>query len=133
MRSLVHVTVTPEDLARHFGDEPWPDVVVEGLIRCFNTNEALGRSFAYGAPFAWQVAIRVRRQQPIPPALQYWYNLYTAMGCRVPKRAPERRQRDRAEVTIHRALFGMSQAEAVRHVADITDRDPKVVETNLYR
>ena len=83
--------------------------------------------------FAYQVALRLRRGRSIPPALQEWFNRYAVNGGRVPTSPPSRSERDRIEVETFEVLFGMSRAEAIRHVAAITGREPKRVETNLYR
>ena len=125
--SRVHITVTPDDLAEWWRDEPLPDWFVEGLLKLAKDPDGMGATLAY------QVAIRVRRGRPIPPALQDWYNHYTVSGGRVPTAPPDRKERDRIEVASFRKLFGMSQAEAIRHVARITHREAKSVESNLYR
>ena len=122
-----HVVVTPDDLAGMWRDEPWPDWFVEGLIEL--AKEPGGMS----ATLAYQVTVRVRKGYPVPPKLQEWYNHYTANGGRVPKVSPHRKERDRIEVESFQALFGLSRAEAIRHVAVTTSRDPKSVESNLYR
>ena len=127
MSKLVHITVTPKDLAEWWRDEPMPDWFVEGLIELTKDPGEMSATLAY------QVAIRVRKGHPIPLKLQDWYNHYTANGGRVPKVSPHRKKRDRIEVASYQALFGVSRAEAIRHVARTTSRDPKSVESNLYR
>ena len=125
--SLTQFTVTPDDLAGWWRDEPWPDSFVEGMLRLAENPDAMGATLAY------QVALRVRKGRPIPSVLQEWYNRWTIDGGRVPKCPPHRKERDRIEVASLRALFGMSQAEAIRHVARISCREVKSVESNLYR
>ena len=125
--SLVHVTVTPDQLAEQWRDEPWPDWFVEGMLSLAKDPDAASKDFTY------QVALRVRKGQPIPPALQDWYNRWTVDGGRVATAPPNRKERDRIEVVSFQALFGMNRAEAIRRVARITRREAKSVESNLYR
>ena len=126
--SGVLIAVDAELLGKWWTDnEPWPDWFVAGMVNLAGDPDAMGATLAY------QVALRVWKQRPIPPALQEWFNRYTVDGGRVPKRPPARKERDRIEVASYRALFGMSQAEAIRHVARSRGCDAKSVEVNLYR
>ena len=124
---LAHFHVSPSQLADYWQEEPWPDRVTESFVKLAENPDAASKELSN------QVALRVRRGRSVPPLLQAWYNRYTAGGGRVSQAPPSRKERDRIEVATFQALFGMSRAKAIRRVAQITHRDAKSVESNLYR
>ena len=115
---------TPDDFLILWRDEPWPDLLVEACVQQQEITDEMANFLAY------QAGERIRKRLAVPRALQDWYNRYALDGWHVPKRQPAH---DWFGVAGLQEVFGMSQAEAIRRVADASGREVKSVETNVHR
>ena len=110
---------------------PWPDWLVTATVSPLPDYEP---DDDMAAELAWQVSARVRAGQPVPEALQKWFNRYTVSGGHVPKRRPNRVEYDRALVAAIQALCDdVTLAEAIRLVSSASGRTFNAVETNVHR
>ena len=119
---------TPEDFLTLWRNEPWPDSLVEACVQQQEITDEMARFLAY------QAGERISKGLAVPPALQNWFNRYVVIyGGYVPKCLPDRQTHDRGGVAALHEVFGLSQAEAIRRVADVSGREVKSVETNVHR
>ena len=86
------------------------------------------------AALTWQVVLRDRLGQPIPPELQAWFNRFIANGhgARVRTAPPHTAINNRAAVGLLMS-YGLSKSEAIRHVAAASGCSFNAVSTSLRR
>ena len=119
---------TPEDFLTLWRNEPWPNSLVEACVQQQEITDEMASFLAY------QVRERIRKGHPVPRALQDWFNRYVVLdGGRVPKGLPARQAHDRGGVNALQVVFGLSQAEAIRRVADASARAVASVTANVHR
>ena len=118
---------TPEDFLTLWRNA-WPNSLVEACVQQQEITDEMASFLAY------QARERIRQRHPIPPALQDWFNRYVVLDDGyVPKGRPARQSHDRAAVAALQVVFCLSQAEAIRRVANVSGREVKSVETNVHR
>ena len=109
-----------------FANNPWPDGLVEAAASV-EDNPYMADELA------WQVHVRVRKGQPVPPILKDWFVRYIIDGGYARTRRPHRQEYDRAAVAFLRQAHGMSRTKAIELVAKNTGRKKESVEANLSR
>lgn len=116
-----------------FGDGPWPDELVLAMLSPvpdFEPDEELVEWLT------WQVVVRVRSKPPVlvPPRLKDWFvTHYASTGKKPRKTQPQRGELDAIAVEALQILYDISQAQAIRKVADARGARFETVEQNVHR
>ena len=124
---IYHRNVLLDLFAIMLSDGRRPDFWMLDLIEKVGDDPQMARDIA------WEVVARERAGRPIPEPLKDWFIKYAATVGSVPKAPPDRKGRDKEEVRLLMNAFGMTRTEAIRIVAEASNRERNAVQTNLYR